>query len=336
MDAQINWSQAQYDAYGTRPQVASHGFAESPLFTDAGLEALLDDFPRHELQAFTMGSNPEDPSDWGCVHTGDLSGAELLAAVRKGALWLNLLWVERFNREYAELLDTMYQQLSARIPRLQGYREPHLTLLISSPNAQVYYHFDAEDNMLWHVRGEKTIWLFDEALRREAPPQIVEDIFAGTRSEELPFKRSFESRAMRCDLQPGDVASWPHNTPHRIENADSLNVSLSTSVITPLSERRWLTHCANRWLRSEFGDRNWRIDETGLRPMLKRNAYRVMRRVGRIKPEPHPEYVARWRMSPDAERGMVALDPPERTAFCSVAKAQMSPAERDRFLLQTT
>ena len=41
-------------------------------------------------------------------------------------------------------------------------------------------------------------------------------------------------------------------------------------------------------------------------------------------------------MSPDAERGMVALDPPERTAFYSVAKAQMSPAERDRFLLQTT
>jgi quercetin dioxygenase-like cupin family protein len=33
-------------------------------------------------------------------------------------------------------------------------------------------------------------------------------------------------------LEPGDVVSWPHNAPHRIENLDSLNVSLSTGFVT--------------------------------------------------------------------------------------------------------
>lgn len=330
----IDWSEAQYNAYGTVPQVARHGLADSELFTDASLEALLDRFPRHELQAFTMGLDPEDPSDWGCVHTGNLSGRELLEAVRRGRMWLNLLWVERYERDYADMLHGMYEHLAQRVPRLQGYQEPHLTLLISSPKAQVYFHFDAEDNMLWHVRGEKTIWLYDEDLRLESPPANVEDIFAGTRSEELVFRRAFDQRAMRCDLKPGDVASWPHNTPHRIENADSLNVSMSTSVITHLSERRRLTYCANRWLRRQFGDRPWSTDETGLVPNAKRLSYRVARKLGQIPDEPHPEYVAQWQADPTSDTGLVRLDPPQRTAFCSVAKAQMSDAERHADLIQ--
>src|ERR1700749_1809996 len=67
-----------------------HDLHERPLFSDEGLAALLDRYPRAEMGVFTMGHDIEDWRGWrrGVAH--DLSGDQLLAAVQEGRLWLNL------------------------------------------------------------------------------------------------------------------------------------------------------------------------------------------------------------------------------------------------------
>lgn len=319
--AVVNWPDRHFELYGQEVQCSPHRLGErEDLFSKEALIALLDRFPRHELQAFTMGHDPCDPSDWSCVDVGDASGAEIWEAMSRGRMWLNLLWIDKSEPEYGKLLKQLYEELGARVPRLEGRRNEHLTLLISSPGAQVYYHFDAEDNMLWHISGRKSIWVWPNSQRELAPPQIVEDIFARTASEELPFKMEYEPAGQRFDLEPGQVVSWPHNAPHRVQNADTINVSISTSVETPLSERRRLTYCANRMLRQRFGMKNLSTEELGLVPALKRFVFRLARKLGWFPDPPMPIYRTQLQIDPESENGLRTLDAPVHTAFCSTRK----------------
>lgn len=311
----LDWTEADFDRYGEEPRVAHHRLHEWSMFSPEELIEVLDRYPRNELQAFTMGHDPTQPDDWATIDTGQASGEQLWQAVANGRVWLNLLWVERFDKRYADLLHDMYERLSARIPRLAGYEQPHLTMLMSSPNAQVYYHFDAEDNMLWHVRGEKSIWIYPRTQLERVPPEMVEDIFSWSRNEDLPYENDYDAIAERFDLKPGDVASWPHTSPHRIVNGDSLNVSLSTSVVTPATKRRYLTYSANRWLRRTTPLRKLSTRETGLTAAGKRFVYRGAKKLGGVPTPPGIDYVARYRIDPTAEQGFVPLDKPVRTAF---------------------
>jgi len=311
----LAWTDEDYATYGRKPWLAKHSLHEAPMFTKESLIDLLDNFPRNELQSFTMGHDITNPSDWATVDTGNATGAELWEAVNRGRIWLNLLWVERFDKRYQLLLDGMYGPLSSNVPQLSEYEEPHLTLLISSPNALVYYHFDAEDNMLWHVRGEKSIWVYPRTNLDLAPPTTVEDIFSRSRSEELPFKTEYDETATRFDLKPGDVASWPHNSPHRIKNSDSMNVSLSTSVETPASRRRSLVHSANRWLRNNMNFSDLSAREYGAVPASKMFMYRAVKRLGGVPKPPGIDYVATYQIDASSENGLRKLDKPVRTAF---------------------
>lgn len=311
----LTWTDEDFAIYGRRPWVAKHTLHQQPMFSQEGLVELLDNFPRNELQAFTMGHDITNPRDWATVDTGNATGAELWEAVNRGRIWLNLLWVECFDKRYSSLLDGMYGRLSSQVQQLQDYQDPHLTLLISSPNAMVYYHFDAEDNMLWHVRGEKSIWLYPRTNLDLAPTATVEDIFTRSRSEELPYKTEYDATATRFDLKPGDVASWPHNSPHRIVNSDSLNVSLSTAVETPASKRRHLVHSANRWLRNNMKLSDLSTSEFGVMPSSKRFMYRVVKRLGGVPKPPGIEYVASYQIDPSEENGLRKLEKPVHTAF---------------------
>ena len=147
------------------------------------------------------------------------------------------------------------------------------------------------------------------------PDGMVEDVYARTRNENMPFDPSYDWQAVRFELQPGDVASWPHNSPHRIVNGDSVNVSLSTSVITPANTRRALIHGANRWLRRNTGIRQLSAREFGPGASAKRFAYRVVKRFGGSEPPTGREYVASYRVDPEANNGLRRLDAPVRTAF---------------------
>ena len=311
----LDWNESDFAGYGQAPRISQHRLHEWPMFTKAALIEVLDKYPRDDLQAFTMGHDPEQPGDWASIDTGDATGEELWQALAHGRVWLNLLWVERFDSRYAELLESMYETLSARIDRLKGYEQPHLTMLMSSPSAQVYYHFDAEDNMLWHVRGEKTIWIYPRSQLEQVDPAIVEDIFSWSRNEDLPYRASYDALAQRFDMQPGDVASWPHTSPHRIVNSDSLNVSLSTSVITPQTKRRHLTYNANQWLRKSTPLRHFSTRETGPSAAGKRFVYRAAKRLGGVATPPGVAHIARYRIDPAAEKGFTELDAPVRTAF---------------------
>lgn len=312
----IDWSAEQYARFGLEPQVTRHGYHELPLFEDDALAALLDEYPARNLQCYTMGTDPERSEDWRQVDIGpDTTGADMLRAVRTGRLWLNLTHIQRNRPEYAALIEAMYAHLGERCPHLERPRGTHSALLISSPGAQVYYHLDAEPNMLWHLRGTKHVWLYPAMHPDLVPQEHLERIYAGEIGENLPYRSEFDELAERHLLAPGDAASWPHNGPHRIVNVD-MNVSLATSYTTPVVYRRQYVQLANRFVVRGLGVDRPSMAERGAVPAIKRFAYRA---INKVRPFPRTEraagYVTDLRLDPDAPLGLERLPEPVLASF---------------------
>jgi len=302
----VQMYEADAAEFGRRPLVASHNLHRSDLFTDAALIELLDTVPRQNVHALTMGSDPTRPDqNRVAIHEG-VGGAELLRAVKNGRLWLNITRIDRFDARYRVLIDELYAQLGAKVPGFvpdssQG------TLLISSPHALVYYHVDGPATVLWHVRGRKRVWVYPALDARFAPREALEDIFAGTRHEYLPFDVSFDADAAVYELMPGQWTAWAQNAPHRVTNGDSLNVSLSTEHFTAQGRWRARVWAANRFFRTRLRMTRLSTRESGAGAVLKALVHRLARQFG-LDRAPAKQHTATLRVDPDAVGGVVPLD----------------------------
>jgi hypothetical protein len=301
---------------GRAPLVAKHNLADSKLFVDDALVDLLDNHPRDRIVALTMGTDVgKSRENRLAIHDG-VSGAELLRAVKRGRLWLNVTEVHRSHPRYRALIDELYGQLAEQcqgfVPRAAGG-----TLLISSPQALVYYHVDGPPSLLWHIRGKKRVWVYPALDETLVTRDVLEDIFAGARHEYVPYRADFDERAQVIDLEPGDMACWPQNAPHRVTNFDVFNVSLSTEHVTRESRRRARVYCANRFLRRKLGYSDGSTSEHGVRSLLKYVFYRAAKAAG-LDDTKTKEHAPAMRVDSSAPLGCVPLrtsaQPPGRSA----------------------
>ena len=324
----IAWTRKEYATFGKVPMVSKHRYHERSLFDKPELIALLDNYPRKWLQAFTMGEDPCQPADWGCVDIANgTTGEQLWRAVENGRLWLNITHIEEYCDDYAQLIMGMYEHLGKHCPHLQNPKANYSTLLISSPGAQVYYHVDAEPNMLWHLRGQKRVWIYPAMDTRLVPQELLEDIYAGEIDENLPFDPAFDNYADEYLLSPGDVASWPHNGPHRIVNQD-MNVSLATSYSTPIIYKRQYVQLANRFVLRGLGVKSRSMAENGPLPALKRFTYRA---ANKLRPFPRRDrsatYITNLQVDPDSPLGIRKLDEAQPASFSRLAQASTQQQE---------
>jgi hypothetical protein len=286
-----------------------HDLDSSPLFDDDGLVAVLDRHPREHLMVFSTGGDPTRPSDWQLVDAGGAGGSELLDAVRIGRLWLNVLHVDRYHADLAELRDRIFAELGDVLPDLLG-GTARLTLLVSSPAAIVYYHLDAGPNLLLHIRGTKSIWVYPDQDRSFADQSDVEDIFAGVRIENLPYHRSFDAAATRYDIGPGTLIAWPQNAPHRVENHEAVNVSLAAEFVTGRSRRRQRVWLANRFLSRSLHLPCRATAETGVAPALKTFSYRAAHKLRLERTRPEHRFTVRLGLDPSAPGAVRELPEP--------------------------
>lgn len=214
----------------TEPRVFPHRIAESGLVTDAALAELLDRYP---AELFDINLYDFDDAGQVSLRTGARgrsSGADLLEAIQKGRLWVNLREVERGHPAlWAETMKA-FDAVRAAYPTLRP-RKLSGQLILSSPAAKVPYHFDAAGVVLWHMRGRKRLWVYpgDEA---HLPERSMELVVMRQTTEEIPYDRAFDADAQVIDLEPGQALTWPLYAPHRVENLSAFCVSLSMDFQT--------------------------------------------------------------------------------------------------------
>jgi hypothetical protein len=248
----LDWNDDKAGAFGAKTLEFRHELHQRPMFSDEGLIEVLDRYPRDKLGVFTMGDDPVAWKSWKRGTAEGLTGAQLLEAVYAGRIWLNLREVNSVMESYAGLAGEIFGDIED-YTGVKTFRHD-VGLLISSPNAQVFYHLDATPVTLWQIRGEKRMWVYP----RQAPfvtDEEIERIVLRETAEQFAYRPDFDDGAEVHEMTPGVMVSWPQNAPHRLVNGPMLNVSLSIEYLTPAAMLRANVIYANGVMRRRLGAR---------------------------------------------------------------------------------
>lgn len=246
-DVITNWQDKHAELFGRRTVSLEHSAHLSPVFEDDQLAELIETIPRDQYHVNTMNPDAHQQNAWREGEIGRCSGHDVLEAVRTGKIWISLQRLQD-HPVYGEVVNAAYDEFEARMPGAK-FVNRKMNLLISSPKAQVYYHCDIPGQMLWQVRGRKRVYVYPNAapfLKRATMERIV---LGEADEQEMSYKPWFDEHAEVLDLEPGMMAHWPLNCPHRVVNEDCVNVSFTASHFTPEVRNAYAVNMANGLLR---------------------------------------------------------------------------------------
>ncbi len=249
------WRPGQAGNFGKKPLLLTHRLADSPLFSDAALERLIEATPREHFHVNTIGRDETDPRKWREGDMSGLSGREVMEAVAKGNIWVHLQRVQEAFDEYRVFLDKLFSDIERHVPRLHTYKRS-MSVLISSPNMNVALHSDVPGQSLWQVRGRKRAWVYPPQAPYLPQNKIENIVLQRSGDTDLPYDPSYDAGAESFELEAGDWATWPLNAPHRVRNADCVNVSFTTEHWTHELRDQYAVNYANGLLRPYLGGRD--------------------------------------------------------------------------------
>jgi hypothetical protein len=244
------WDETHSLLWGQQPIKLAHQLDKSPLFSAERLADLIERYPREHYSLIQTGTR-ESRRIWREGEIGNLNGRQVMDAIASGRLWLNLRDVSGIDRAYRTMLDDMFAEIAAKVP---GFDAPkhQAGILISSPEAQVYYHADLPGQGLIQIAGRKRVYVYPNT----APfikPEHLEDIALFDVEVDLPYAPWYDVHAQVVELEPGQMLNWPLNAPHRVENLGSVNISMTVSYVNEEIRRAEIVNLANGLLRHRFG-----------------------------------------------------------------------------------
>jgi hypothetical protein len=248
------WQPHYASLFGEHILRLKHRLNASPLFSDEALARLIERTPAAHCYVNTMDKRSHNPRSRREGAIDGLSGEEALAAVRAGNIWINIHKLHETDADYTKLLDDIFGEFEGRIPGLKTYRRS-MTLLISSPKVQVYYHCDVPGQMLWQMRGTKRVFVYPNNAPFLAQAAMERIVLGEAHETVMPYEPWFDDYAEAIDLEAGELVHWPLNCPHRVVNHDCLNVSMTTEHWTDALRNVYAVNFANGVLRRTFGDR---------------------------------------------------------------------------------
>lgn len=246
-----NWTPEQAAKWGKAPLKATHGLSDHPLFSLDALAELIDGYPRQHYALVQMGPQGSARRTWREGDIGGLKGRDVIEAIKQGRMWLNLRNVSGIDKRYRELLDVAFEEVRNNVPGYETYNRTS-GILISSPNAQVYYHADLPGQSLWQIHGRKRVYVYPNTPPFITPEQL-ENIALFEVEVDMPYDPAYDASAQIFEIGGGEMLHWPLNAPHRVENLDCLNVSMTTEYWTEKVRRSQMINMANAILRHKAG-----------------------------------------------------------------------------------
>jgi hypothetical protein len=245
------WDVTHCELWAHQPIRLEHQMHTSPAFAVDELARLIEGYPREHYSLVQTGARGASRV-WREGDIGNLSGRQVIEAISRGGLWLNMRDVGAVDSRYRELVDRMFEEIVARVPRFKTPKGHQESILISSPDAQVYYHADLPGQSLVQISGRKRVWVYPNS----APfitAKHLEDIALFNVEVDLPYKDWYDDHAKVLDIGPGQMLGWQMNAPHRVENLDSFSVSMTISYTNDEIRRAEIVNLANGLLRHRFG-----------------------------------------------------------------------------------
>lgn len=248
----LEWDANSLANFGKTPMMLKHRLHEHPLFSDGAIERLLGNLNRGSYYVNTMDVTSQNIRSRREGEIAGLSGAEVMDAVKNGQIWILMLRPDEQENGYRTLLKDIYDEIAEKQPGFSSDFEK-LTILVSSPRIQVYYHCDIPGQSLWQVRGTKRVFVYPNREPYLQQPALEKIVLGEAHEISLRYDPKFDDDAVVYDLQPGQMLNWPLNAPHRVSNGDCVNVSFTTEHFTPDIRRMYRVNFANGVLRHRLG-----------------------------------------------------------------------------------
>ena len=189
------------------------------------------------------------------------TGEEVIRSIERGRIWLNMRAVDKIDSRYKKLTDDIFREFESKVDGFSTFKTK-MGILISSPKVQVFYHADIPGQSLWQLEGEKRVYVYPTG-EPYMSQSSIEGIIMGLTEEEIPYNKKLDDGGQYYDLKPGEMVTWPLNGPHRVENKDSLNISVTTEHYTNNIRKSFAVNYANGVLRRKFGMENLSQSTTG-------------------------------------------------------------------------
>lgn len=245
------WDETHSELWSHHPIRLEHEMHNSPAFSMDDLAKLIEGYPREHYSLVQTGARGSGKV-WREGDIGNLSGREVIEAISRGGLWLNMRDVGAVDSRYRKLVDRMFEEIVAKVPGFEMPKSHQESILISSPDAQVYYHADLPGQSLVQIAGRKRVWVYPN----HAPfitARDLEDIALFNVEVDLPYKDWYDAHAKVLDIGPGQMLGWEMNAPHRVENLDAFSVSMTISYSNDEIRRNGIVNLSNGLLRHRFG-----------------------------------------------------------------------------------
>ena len=286
-----NWTPEHADKFGKEPILLAHTLHQNPLLSEDSLAQIIDVYKQrdHRHLLAHMGPVGSPKESWKQFRIGKMTGRQLIERIRHERLWISLHDTNHVSADFQRLLDSVFGEMHDNVPGCPPTFQRTCAVLISSPGAQVFYHFDISGQTLWQIQGTKTVRLYPcrEPFLTQERIDMVSAFRESFHDESTqPWRPEFDRHAIdfRGDgdltLYPGEMVYWPLNMPHRIENGDQMSISFTTEFYTKEIKRHMRASVANGVLRT-FG-RTPAVTESGPRYYAKLRITAVAKGTGLV------------------------------------------------------
>jgi hypothetical protein len=214
-------------AFDRRPFPFFHSVHESDLFSWVVLSRLA---TRAETKSggyyFETGTTAPGEK-WRGVPDGK-SLPDVLENIGESNSLIMLKRVQEYP-EYAAFLKVCIDELNrlCGVDLRRSYRDPVMTILITSPGRVTPYHIDGEANFLLQIQGSKTVHIFNGNDTEVLTDIELEKFWSGDDTKSPQYREHLQGRAWQFELSPGTGVSNPVTFPHWVKNGSSVSVSLS-------------------------------------------------------------------------------------------------------------
>jgi hypothetical protein len=302
-DIVVDWQERHERLFGQHAIKLRHRLIETGLFDRENLGRLIERCPKSHLGL-------ESVSFEGAVHKriygelGSASGLQTIEAIENGSMWMNIRRVMDWAPEYNDLLNRIFAEFEARMDGFKTFKR-NIGVLISSPNAKVPYHADIQGQSLWQISGVKRVFVYPRSDIFMSPKNI-EKILLRETTEDMPYQAWFDEFATVFDLHPGEMLTWPLYAPHKVENHDCLNISVTMEHWTQPIWNSYAVHYGNGVLRRTLGLNNTSTREHGVHVYPKAAAAFLWKKMGR-QVEGDVVKTRDFRISPESANGRTTI-----------------------------
>ena len=138
------WDDTHSELWSHQPIRLEHEMHKSPAFSMDDLAKLIENYPREHYSLVKTGAKGASRV-WREGDIGNLSGREVIEEISRGGLWLNMRDVGSVDSRYRKLVDKMFEEVCEKVPGFEIPKGHQESILISSPDAQVYDHHRCVD-----------------------------------------------------------------------------------------------------------------------------------------------------------------------------------------------